>query len=142
MKWLLDTNVVSELRKGHRANEQLMRWFGTLDVRQVYLSALVVGEIRAGLERVRPRDPAFAAALEVWLVQLQRGFAEQIWPVDVRVAQRWGQLHTGRTLAVVDGLLAATALEYGATLATRNQADVAATGVRWYDPFTATGAGY
>ncbi len=115
-------------------------WFATLDARDLYLSSLVIGEIRAGLERVRPRDSTFAATLEIWLDRLQTQFSARIWPVDVAVAERWGRLQAGRTLPVVDGLLVATALHHGATLVTRNHPDIATTGVAWYDPFSGLGA--
>ena len=139
MNWLLDTNVISELRKGRRGDARVAAWFSALDARHVYLSSLVVGEIRAGLERVRPRDPIFASALEAWLTRLQGDFAERILPVDAGVAECWGRLQIGRTLPVVDGLLAATALHHGLTLATRNHADIATTGVLWYNPFSGLG---
>lgn len=135
MKWLLDTNVISELRRGSRADPKVLAWFAQLPASDVFLSALVVGEIRAGIERVRPRDPAFAMMLQAWLDQLHGQFSERIWPVDAQVADIWGRLTVVRTLPVVDGLLAATALAHDATLATRNVAHVAQTGARWFDPF-------
>ncbi len=133
--WLLDTNVVSELRKGSRANLYVQAWARSVHEPTTYLSALVLGEVRSGIERTRRRDEAFAAQLEAWLAGLEVHFAHRILPVDVAVAQCWGRFNAQRTVAAVDGLLAATALVHGLTLATRNLADVHGLGVPCVDPF-------
>ncbi|HEX5415945.1 MAG TPA: type II toxin-antitoxin system VapC family toxin, partial [Chloroflexota bacterium] len=101
----------------------------------LYLSVLVVGEIRQGIERLRRRDPAQAGVFDAWLSQLQREYADHILPVSAGVAEEWGRLNVPDRLPVVDGLLAATAKVHGLTLVTRNIADVARTGVPLLNPF-------
>lgn len=134
MTWLLDTNIVSELRKGERAHRGLQAWFaGTSDV-SLYTSVLVVGELRRGIESIRRRDAPSALALEHWLVGLTDGFADRILPVDQAVAEQWGRLNVPDPVPTVDGLLAATALVHGLTFVTRNTRDVARTGVPVLDP--------
>lgn len=137
MSWLLDTNIVSELRKGERANHRLRTWFASVDDGEVFTSVLVLGEIRRGIESIRRRDAPSALALEQWLIRLATGFGERILPIDVRVADRWGTLNVPDPIPTVDGLLAATALVHDLTLVTRNVKDVATTGVRTLDPTTA-----
>ena len=132
--FLVDTNVVSEARKGERADQRVLSWIGA-NRDELYLSVLVTGEIRRGIESIRRRDAAAAASLEGWLRDVETTFEERILPVDAAVADRWGRLMAVRTLPVVDGLLAATALVHGLTLATRNLRDVARAGVSAVDPF-------
>lgn len=134
MSWLLDTNIVSELRKGERADEQLRTWFAGVNDDEVFTSVLVLGEIRRGIEAIRRRDASSALALEQWLIRLATGFGERILPIDVRVADRWGTLNVPNPIPTVDGLLAATALVHDLTLVTRDVKDVATTGVRTLDP--------
>lgn len=137
MSWLLDTNIVSELRKGERADRRLRAWFAGVDDDEVFTSVLVLGEIRRGIESIRRRDAPAALALEQWLIRLATGFGERILPIDVRVADRWGALNVPDPIPTVDGLLAATALVHDLTLVTRNVKDVAPTGVRTLDPTNA-----
>ena len=134
MTWLLDTNIVSELRKGERANPGLRAWFAGADEESLYTSVLVVGEIRRGIESIRRRDVPSALALDQWLAGLANGFADRILPVDQVVAEQWGRLNVPDPVPTVDGLLAATALTHGLTLVTRNTRDVARTGVPLLDP--------
>lgn len=137
MTWLLDTNIVSELRKGERADHRLRTWFAGVDDDEVFTSVLVLGEIRRGIESIRRRDAPSALALEQWLIRLATGFGERILPIDVRVADRWGTLNVPDPIPTIDGLLAATALVHDLTLVTRNVKDVTTTGVRTLDPTTA-----
>lgn len=133
--FLLDTNVVSELRKGPRADPGVVRWFGTIDAKDLFLSVLVVGELTRGVERVRRRDPASAEHLDRWLRALASNYAERILPVDDRIAQLWGRLNVPDPLPTIDGLLAATAIAHGLTLVTRNTSDVERSGVPLLNPF-------
>lgn len=135
MSLLLDTNVVSELRKGERANARLLDWFNDVPDDQIHLSVLVIGEVRRGIETIRKRDSAQAATLERWLTRLVAAHAERIVPVDGRVADQWGRLAALRTGSVIDTLMAATALVHGFVLVTRNVSDVAWTGASYLDPF-------
>ena len=135
MSLLLDTNVVSELRRGPRADANVRAWFDGVDDEAVYLSVLVVGAIRRGVARLARRDPAAAQHLQAWLDDLVAAHAKRILPIDRRIAERWGTLSAPDPLPTVDGLLAATALEHDMVLVTRNVRDVQGTGVRWLDPF-------
>jgi len=132
---LLDTSVVSELRKGYGANPHLLAWFHGIDDRDIHLSVLLMGEIRRGAEALR--DPAQVAALDRWLTRLSAAHADRILPVDARVAEQWGRLAHMRAGSVVDTLMAATAQVHGLVLVTRNVKDVAWTGVTCLNPFSA-----
>lgn len=134
MTWLLDTNIISELRKGERADPRLRAWFADAVDDTLFTSVLVVGEIRRGIESLRRRDAPSALALELWLAGLTDDFADRILPVDRTVAEEWGRLSVPDPVPTVDGLLAATALVHGLTLVTRNTRDVARTGVPLLDP--------
>jgi toxin FitB len=133
--YLLDTNVVSELRKGARGNQNLLNWFNATEEDELFLSVLVLGEVRAGVDRIRSKDPAQAQALEQWLLDLNENFAERIIPITAPIADRWGRLNAGDPLSVIDSLIAATALENDLTLVTRNIDDVRRTGVKLLNPF-------
>lgn len=135
MSLLLDTNVVSELRKGARAQVHVRSWFAAVDDADVHLSVLVIGELRRGIESLRRRDAAQAHVLERWLTRLTRQHAERILPVDRRVAEQWGRFSSARSASPVDALMAATAHVHEMTLVTRNLRDVSWTGVSCFNPF-------
>ncbi|MBI4219682.1 MAG: type II toxin-antitoxin system VapC family toxin [Chloroflexi bacterium] len=137
MKYLLDTNVVAELRKGARTNPNVRRWFGGLDSEAIALSVLTVGEITRGIENLRRRDPRSSRVLHRWLRRLTRDHGDRILPVDLAVAEEWGRLNVPDPVPVVDGLIAATAKVHGLTLATRNVKDVGKTGALLVNPFEA-----
>ncbi len=135
MNFLVDTNVISELRKQDRSDPGVRAWFATVADDDLYLSVLVVGEIQQGIERARSRDPEKAKALQKWLSQVRKSFGSRILPVTVSVAEEWGRLNCVRPLPTVDSLLAATASVNGLTLVTRNVADIEGTGVHYLNPF-------
>ena len=134
MSFLLDTNVVSEIRK-KAPDRGVATWFASVPADKLFLSVLVVGEIRQGITRLVRRDPAQAEIFERWLSQLVDGYGDRIVPITVRIAEAWGRLNVPDPVPVVDGLLAATALVHDWTLVTRNVNDVTSTGVRLLDPF-------
>jgi predicted nucleic acid-binding protein len=134
VSFLLDTNVVSEIRKP-RPNPGVASWYEGVTGPELFLSVLVVGEIQQGVTRLGRRDRRQAAAYETWLGRLQRTFGDRVLPISQDVALEWGRLNAGDPLPVVDGLLAATARVHDLTLVTRNVADVARTGVALLDPF-------
>ena len=138
MSYLLDTNVLSELRKGPRCNTHVAVWFAPVPDDEMYLSVLVIGEIRRGIERLRSRDPQAATSLAGWLTQVITGHRGRILAVDHAVAEEWGRMTAVRPLSTVDSLLAATAKVHGLTLVTRNVIDIAATGVASLNPFEPT----
>jgi predicted nucleic acid-binding protein len=137
VSYLLDTNVVSEIRKP-QANPYVRAWFAAVPGERLYLSVLTVGEIRRGIERLRRRDPTQAAVFEAWLASLRQQYADRLLPVTAEIAEEWGRLNVPDPIPTVDGLLAATARVGGLVLVTRNTADLARTGVRLLDPFTPT----
>ncbi|HEX3042782.1 MAG TPA: type II toxin-antitoxin system VapC family toxin [Solirubrobacterales bacterium] len=137
MSYLLDTNVISELRKGERADANVRAWFGELGDEEIYLSVLTIGEIRRGVESVRRRDTDSAAALDGWLARLGEAHRDRILPVDRAIAEEWGRMNVPDPLPVVNGLLAATAKVAGLIFATRNVADVEGAGIDLVDPFSA-----
>jgi toxin FitB len=134
VSFLLDTNVVSEFRK-KSPDVGASDWLDSVRSSQLYLSVLVVGEIKQGVERLLARDPEQAAAIEDWRRRLVRGYADRIVPVSLEVAETWGALNATGPLPLVDGLMAATALVHDWTFVTRNTADVERTGVRLLNPF-------
>ncbi len=135
MRFLLDTNIIAEIRKGPRANAHVRSWFAALDPDAILLSVVTIGEIRRGIESVRRRDPVAARALERWLLKVLRDHRDRVLAVDLAVAEEWGRLNVPDPLPVIDGLLAATAKVHGLTLATRNVKDVARSGADVVNPF-------
>ena len=135
MKYLVDTNVISEIRKGARGNPGVVAWYATVTDEDLCLSVLVLGEIRKGVELKRRRDPAQADLLEAWLDQIKIAFGDRALPVDATIFEAWGRMAAVRSVPVIDGLLAATAKVHDLTLVTRNEADVADLGARILNPF-------
>jgi predicted nucleic acid-binding protein len=135
MNYLIDTNIISEVRKGKRCDPNVASWYEKIEDASLYLSVLVIGEIRRGIERIRPKDNTRANAIENWLVAVDKAFGERILPVDLAVANEWGRLNASRPLPVIDGLLAATAKIHRMTLVTRNTADIADLDVHILNPF-------
>jgi toxin FitB len=135
VSYLIDTNVISELRKGARADRRVADWFARLADDDIYLSVLTIGEIRKGIERIRLRDRRAAASLDRWLRDVVDAHRDRILAVDEAVAEEWGRLNVPDPLPVVDGLLAATAAVHGLVLATRNVKDLRSTGVPLLNPF-------
>lgn len=136
--FLLDTNVISELVKP-RPETRVVSWIAATDESLLFLSVLTIGEIRRGISSLP--STTRRATLEAWLdSSLLVRFNGRILPIDQGVADRWGRL-TGSAaarkspIAVIDGLLAATALHHNLTLVTRNTADIAAAAVAVFDPW-------
>lgn len=133
--YLLDTNVVSELRR-RKPHGGVLAWIGAVEGSQLFISALSVGEIQAGIERTRAQGPALAEELGRWLDALCA--AHQIIAPDARVFRTWARLmHRRSDTLIEDGLIAATALVHNLTVATRNVRDFAAFGVQTVNPFSA-----
>lgn len=135
MSYLLDTNVVSELRKGPRADKNVRAWFRHVDDDSLFLSVLVVGELRRGVESIRRRDRAAATSLDRWLETLVAAYMDRILAVTTEIAAVWGSFNVPDPLPVIDSLIAATAHVHDLAVVTRNTADIARTGVPVIDPF-------
>lgn len=134
MRFLVDANVVSENRKGERADPGVREWFAAVDSEDLALSVLVLGELRLGVLRLERRDPAAAAHLTSWLARLQRAYRGRLLPVDSAVTEAWARLN--RPLPIIDSLQAATAKVHGLTLVTRNVGDLEGVDVPLLDPFS------
>ena len=137
MSWLLDTNVVSELRRGSRVNAGLAAWFDGQNPRDLYLSVVTIGEIRQGIEDLRRRNTKHAAELDQWLAGIGQFYEDRLLYVDGDVSESWGRLQAGRRAPVVDALIAATARVHDLTVVTRNTRDFAKLDVRLLNPFSA-----
>ncbi len=135
MSFLIDTNIVSEIRKGSRCDPAVAAWWAGVAEDDLRVSVLVLGEIRKGVELARQRDPQKARALETWLNDLVSDFGDRILPVDAAVAGEWGRMAAVRPVPAIDALLAATARTNGLTLVTHNTADVAGLDVEVLNPF-------
>ncbi len=110
-------------------------WFANASSTELFLSALVIGEIRQAIERLGGRDPIQAGLIERWLETLTSDFHDRLLPVSTAVADAWGRLNAPVPLPTVDSLLAATALVHGLVLVTRNTAELRGTAVALLDPW-------
>jgi predicted nucleic acid-binding protein len=126
--------VISEVRRSS-SNPGVKSWFEQTAGEDLFLSVLVVGEIRQGIERVRTRDPEQGDVFERWLEVLHRDFQDRLLPVSASVAEAWGRLNALSALPVIDSLLAATALVHGLTFVTRDTSTLERTGVALLDPW-------
>lgn len=131
--YLLDTNVVSELRK-QRPHGGVVAWLQSIDDAQLYLSAVTIGEIQAGIEFTREQDPSKAEEIEAWL-ELVAG-AYNVLPMDAATFRAWARLmHRKSDTLYEDAMIAATAKVHGLTVATRNVGDFHALGLEVFNPF-------
>ena len=135
MSYLLDTNVLSEIRKGARCDTQVSEWWNTTETSEIYLSVIVVGEVYRGIDKLMKTNPVLARKFQTWLRSIVREYDGRILVFDLKATETWGKLTSKRTLPLADGLLAATALAHDLTLVTRNIRDIKGTGVRYLNPF-------
>ena len=135
MRFLLDTNVISEIRKRERADPNVVRWVNETPAENIGTSVLVLAEIRRGIELKRRTDPRQAKSLDRWFSQMRTRLADRVLPIDETVAETWPLLGIPNPLPLIDSLLAATAKVHGLTLVTRNIAGFESTGLALLDPF-------
>jgi predicted nucleic acid-binding protein len=133
--FLIDTVTLSELRRRER-DPMVVKWFERQRTTDLFLSVVSIGEIERGIARQRASDPAFAGALAAWLDQVLTLYGERVVPFDLRSARRWGALSATLGNDSADLMIAATALEHGLTIVTRNVSDFEPTGVAVIDPFS------
>jgi len=132
--YLLDTDVISELRR-RRRNRNVVAWISNVSAADLFLSVVTIGEIELGIARQRVRNPSFAKDLADWLELTLRAYEERILPLTVGITRRWGRLAAQLGNKQLDLAIAATALEHGLTVVTRNVSDFEPTGVTVLDPF-------
>lgn len=136
--YLVDTNVISEVRKRERANKGVRTFFrqAMQDENDLYLSVVTVAELRRGVELIRHRgDRPQAALLDAWLRTILNEYAQSVLDVDEEIGQLWGRLRVPHAEHALDKLIAATALIHDLTVVTRNVEDFAGTGARVLNPF-------
>jgi len=137
VRFLVDTNVISELRKRERADPNVARWVAATPLRDIGTSVVVLAEIRRGIELKRRHDPEQARGLDRWFAHMREGLGDRVLPITEPIAEMWALFSVPDQVPFMDGLLAATAKVHGLTLVTRNVSDVARTGVKVLDPFDA-----
>jgi len=136
LKFLLDTNIISEIRKRDRAHPNVVRWVARTPVTEIGTSVLVLAEIRHGIELKRRSDPEQAKSLDRWFSQMRARLGDRVLPIDEPIAEAWALMGIPDPLPPIDGLLAATAKTHGLTLVTRNVTDIGVAGVPLLDPFS------
>ncbi|MDP1739008.1 MAG: type II toxin-antitoxin system VapC family toxin [Caulobacter sp.] len=131
--WLLDTNIVSEMRKA-RPHGGVLAWMNRQAQADLFISAATIGEIQVGIERSRTANPAKAIEIEAWLDTFATD--DRVLPADGAVFRQWAKLMTGRSVDLkMDAMIAATAFVHGLTVATRNVRDFEALGLKVENPF-------
>lgn len=135
MKVLVDTNVLSELKRGRNAAPNVVAWFAQIPSDQVFTSVVVLGEIRRGIELMARRDKAQAVVFERWYVAMRDRFEDRVLVVDEHVMMVWSRISVPDMLPAYDGLIAATALVQGMAVATRNTTDYRRVGLDVIDPW-------
>jgi len=133
--YLIDTVTLSELRRRER-DPLVVAWFARQRTADLFLSVISIGEIERGIARQRAIDPGFADALAAWLDRVLTLYDERIVPFDLRSARRWGALSAALGNDSADLMIAATAIEHGLTVVTRNASDFEPTGAAVLDPFS------
>ncbi len=134
-KYLLDTNVVSEVRK-HKPHGAVVAWLADLREEQAFISAVTMGELQAGIELTRRQNPEKAREIERWVDELEASY--QILPMDTASFREWGRLVHGKSNHLIeDGMIAATARTHSLIVATRNEDDFRQLNVQVFNPFKA-----
>jgi predicted nucleic acid-binding protein len=136
VNFLVDTNVVSELKRGRNAAPKVAAWFAEMPAERVFTSVIVLGEIRRGIELFARRDKPQAAVLESWYRLMRQRLGSRIIPIDEAIMTVWAKITVPDMLPAYDGLIAATALVHGMTVATRNTSDYLRVGVAVVDPWS------
>ncbi|NOQ16670.1 MAG: PIN domain-containing protein [Methyloprofundus sp.] len=141
MSYLIDTCIISEFVK-RKPNNNVRSWFNHQQETQLLISAISIAEIKKGIYKIKPSQPERALKLQRWLNTLELSFSQRILPVNDDVLEQWAQLSAsmerqGKTLAVMDSLIAATAHHYDLTIATRNTNDFNALPLKLVNPFEA-----
>lgn len=139
MAYLIDTNIISEIQKGDKANINVRQWFENVDSEELYLSVLVIAELRQGIERLSSRNVEQAKVLGQRLKNIENSFDRRILPITMDIANRWAINNVPDPFPVIDGLLAATAMVHDLIFVTRNVKDVERSKVKLINPFNNKG---
>lgn len=123
MNYLLDTNVISETRR-RNCDARVKRWIESVGEPDLYLSVVVIGELRQGIERLRRRDAHQASLLDFWLSKLKEEFSGRVLGVSLEIAEEWGRINVPDPLPAIDALLIATARVHDLTIVSRNIRDL------------------
>ena len=134
MSFLIDTVVLSELRKKNR-DRKVVRWVKDVSAHDLFLSVVTIGEVEKGISNQRKKNPAFARKLEDWFSDIFLYYSDRIIPVDINIALCWGRLSEELGHSGADLLIAATALEHGLTVVTRNTRHFKPTGALVLNPW-------
>ena len=135
MGYLIDTNIISELRKKQNANPNVQAWFSSVTGGECYLSVLTIGEIVNGIKRLESKDMNSAKNIQAWLDMVLIDFSDRILPVTAKISATWGEMTSKIPMPVVDSLLASTAIVHNLTLVTRNIKDVESSSAKLLNPF-------
>jgi predicted nucleic acid-binding protein len=133
---LVDTNVVSELKRGRHADARVVAWFSNIPSERVFTSVIVLGEVRRGIELVARRDKRQAELLERWYASIREHLANRVLAVDEPIMMIWSKISVPHMQPAYDGLIAATALAHGMTVVTRNALDYQRAGLDVIDPWS------
>jgi predicted nucleic acid-binding protein len=133
---LVDTNVVSELKRGRHADPRVVAWFSNIPSERVFTSVIVLAEVRRGIELVARRDKQQAKLLERWYASIREHLANRVLAVDEPVMMIWSKISARHLLPAYAGLIAATALAHGMTVVTHNPLDYQRAGVDIIDPWS------
>lgn len=133
--YLLDTNVLSELRKADRCHLGVKKWADSVSPKNLWVSVIALAEIVKGISLIERRDPKSALHLEKWLENLHNKYAGRTLPITLEIAEEWGRMNAVRSLPVADSLMAATANVHGLFFVTRDVKPLTKTGVKLLNPF-------
>jgi hypothetical protein len=137
---LVDTNVISELKRGRNADTAVVAWFGSMPPERIFTSVIVLGEIRRGIELIARRDKPQAVFLERWYMDMRTRLDDRVLAVDEAVVTIWSKISVPDMLPAYDGLIAATALAHGMAIVTRNALDYRRVGIEVIDPWAEKGS--
>ena len=136
-KYLLDTNVLSEIKKGAGGDQGVFTWYSSIEESNLFISVISLGEILRGVVLIQHKDPVKSKFINAWYCDLVLRFSERIIGIDQHTMETWAKLPCRRTIPPFDSLLAATASSKGFIMVTRNVVDFLDTGVEVLNPFSA-----
>jgi predicted nucleic acid-binding protein len=134
MKYLLDTNIISELRK-KKPDQKLIEWYQTIDTDSIFISCITIGEINHGIHKIRKTDKELSIKLNLWLEEIKTTHSDRIISVDIDIAMIWGELLSFNSTNSTDALIAAQGIKHKMTIVTRNTSHFKDFKVKIINPF-------